>query len=338
MEGIGLAKGAGANTTDNVGLDAQDITGEVEIEAGRRANALAGPSRPRPEGIGDAQMADAAIHGAIESGEEGIEQQVKRKKREGRKTRVESRTKRKFDEEPVSDPGQQVSLIPPDHIEGNREETTHPDEAAGRERRKREESEKRDRRGKKDYPAAADQASDELAISFETIHTPPGAGSVPDGVGEVLDDAAERERRQREKRDKRASRDKTRKEKTKKIEVHQDELEEVSDNRLDATNEPDDLGLVSPPKSPPPLEAFPLPRPAPAPDPRVLAQQGLPVGLTDATFVDQDLLVAVSELEWTRQGMKEKGMSERMAKRLSEIEVENFFAGLFLSISSAINK
>jgi ATP-dependent RNA helicase DDX51/DBP6 len=68
--------------------------------------------------------------------------------------------------------------------------------------------------------------------------------------------------------------------------------------------------------SPPPLEPFPLPRMAPAPAADVLSRQGLPSGLADASFVDQSLRMALSDVE----------LSERTSKRLGELGVEDFFA------------
>ncbi|WVQ70799.1 hypothetical protein IAR50_000321 [Cryptococcus sp. DSM 104548] len=75
--------------------------------------------------------------------------------------------------------------------------------------------------------------------------------------------------------------------------------------------------------SPPPLQAFPLPRSAPAPDSHILARQGLPKGLQDATFVEQSLSVSVEDL--AVEG-KEEALSENMKKRLKETGVINFFA------------
>ncbi|WWD20833.1 hypothetical protein CI109_105310 [Kwoniella shandongensis] len=79
--------------------------------------------------------------------------------------------------------------------------------------------------------------------------------------------------------------------------------------------------------SPPPLQAFPLPRAAPAPDAAVLARQGLPKGLEDAVFVDQSLRIPIDELKFQVSGNQEsQGLSERIRKRLGEIDVEEFFA------------
>ncbi|AFR98027.1 ATP-dependent RNA helicase DDX51/DBP6 [Cryptococcus neoformans C23] len=75
--------------------------------------------------------------------------------------------------------------------------------------------------------------------------------------------------------------------------------------------------------SPPPLVAFPLPRSAPAPDASVLARQGLPKGLEDATFIDQSLRVDIEELRVEGQ---DEALSVNMRRRLNEIGVEDFFA------------
>jgi len=150
---------------------------------------------------------------------------------------------------------------------------------------------------------------------------------ITEETGQDIDEDAERERRRLEKREKRANRDKMRKTKPKEVEDDVDDVLDLRDDAFDAPKADVEVPLLSPPASPPALEAFPLPRPAPAPDPRVLAQQGLPVGLTDATFVDQDLRIRVDKLEYTRQGKLETGVSERMGKRLAEIGVEEFFAG-----------
>nr|ODN95988.1 ATP-dependent RNA helicase DDX51/DBP6 [Cryptococcus depauperatus CBS 7855] len=55
------------------------------------------------------------------------------------------------------------------------------------------------------------------------------------------------------------------------------------------------------PASPPPLKAFPLPHAAPLPPASVLAKQGLPRGLEDATFIDQSLSVSVDDFEMERK-------------------------------------
>jgi ATP-dependent RNA helicase DDX51/DBP6 len=78
--------------------------------------------------------------------------------------------------------------------------------------------------------------------------------------------------------------------------------------------------------SPPPLEAFPLPTSAPAPDPSILSRQGLPAGITDATFIPQDLKLAIDELRVKRLNKLEPGLSEHMKARLAELDITEFFA------------
>jgi ATP-dependent RNA helicase DDX51/DBP6 len=78
--------------------------------------------------------------------------------------------------------------------------------------------------------------------------------------------------------------------------------------------------------SPPPLEAFPLPTSAPAPDPSILSRQGLPAGITDATFIPQDLKLAIDDLRVNRLGKVEPGLSEHMKARLAELDITDFFA------------
>ena len=139
-------------------------------------------------------------------------------------------------------------------------------------------------------------------------------------AGEAEDEAAAKERRRQEKKEKRANREKDRPRK------RDERNSEVPFGELPIGGTEEEA-LISPAASPPSLEAFPLPTPAPAPDPQILARQGLPVGLTDATFVDQDLRVPAAELEYTFEGKVIKGVSERMAKRLAESGIEDFFAG-----------
>ncbi|KIR56358.1 ATP-dependent RNA helicase DDX51/DBP6 [Cryptococcus gattii Ru294] len=75
--------------------------------------------------------------------------------------------------------------------------------------------------------------------------------------------------------------------------------------------------------TPPPLVPFPLPRSAPAPDTSVLARQGLPKGLEDATFIDQSLRVEIEGLHVEGQ---DQVLSVNMRRRLKDIGVEDFFA------------
>ncbi|ORY28038.1 P-loop containing nucleoside triphosphate hydrolase protein [Naematelia encephala] len=168
-------------------------------------------------------------------------------------------------------------------------------------------------------------------------------------VGEE-DSEAERARRKLEKRKKREERDRTakrerkaaeraKKEKQAKAEAPPllgpesgdveripdataDRLEDIAEsaeeNEDEAGSESEDL-IPPRPQSPPPptLEAFPLPTSAPAPDPKILSRQGLPAGLEDAEFIDQDLRLAVDQLQ---------GLSDDMKSKLKKLGIEEFFA------------
>lgn len=81
--------------------------------------------------------------------------------------------------------------------------------------------------------------------------------------------------------------------------------------------------------TPPPLVPFPLPRSAPAPDTSVLARQGLPKGLEDATFIDQSLRVEIEGLQVEGQ---DQVLSVNMRRRLKDIGVKDFFAGRLPSV------
>lgn len=81
--------------------------------------------------------------------------------------------------------------------------------------------------------------------------------------------------------------------------------------------------------TPPPLVPFPLPQSAPAPDTSVLARQGLPKGLEDATFIDQSLRIEIEGLQVEGQ---DQVLSVNMRRRLKDIGVEDFFAGRLPSV------
>ncbi|WVF67768.1 hypothetical protein IAT40_002528 [Kwoniella sp. CBS 6097] len=104
------------------------------------------------------------------------------------------------------------------------------------------------------------------------------------------------------------------------------------DSDIDSDNEVDgeERTRSKSSSSPPPLEAFPLPRMAPAPDAAVLARQGLPQGLQDAEFIDQNLRVKVDELNipavGAHSGEEKVVLSDRIKRRLKEMGVEEFFA------------
>lgn len=85
--------------------------------------------------------------------------------------------------------------------------------------------------------------------------------------------------------------------------------------------EPADIPDLPHQRSPSPgLEPFPLPRMAPAPAPEVLDRQGLPAGLEDANFIEQDLRMPLSELT------ESTPISERTQKRLKDLGISEFFA------------
>jgi ATP-dependent RNA helicase DDX51/DBP6 len=102
-----------------------------------------------------------------------------------------------------------------------------------------------------------------------------------------------------------------------------DEEDVGSDSDIDGLDS-DDMRSLS--GSPPPLEAFPLPTSAPAPDPSILSRQGLPTGVNDATFIPQDLRLAVTDLTTTRFDKEEPALSDHMKSRLAELDITDFFA------------
>lgn len=97
---------------------------------------------------------------------------------------------------------------------------------------------------------------------------------------------------------------------------------EPSDHSEDEEEkEPADIPDLPHQRTPSPgLEPFPLPRMAPAPAPEVLDRQGLPAGLEDANFIEQDLRMPLSELTETTP------ISERTQKRLKDLGISEFFA------------
>lgn len=201
------------------------------------------------------------------------------------------------------------------------------EEAAAKARRKREKREKRESR------QTAQATTGEVDLKSAVVEEP----IIPGGVN---DEAAAKEQRKREKREKREARRVKREQEelertSKKVssvrdddsdQEEEDTVDEVDDSII--ANDDDPMDHLSRSASPPPLEAFPLPTPAPAPDPSLLSRQGLPSGLDKATFIDQDLRISVSELEVVKAGQKEseKGISERMAKRLAALDIKEFFA------------
>jgi ATP-dependent RNA helicase DDX51/DBP6 len=103
----------------------------------------------------------------------------------------------------------------------------------------------------------------------------------------------------------------------------EDEEDIGSDSDIDGLDSEDMRSLSG---SPPPMEAFPLPTSAPAPDPSILSRQGLPTGVNDATFIPQDLRLAVADLTTTRFNKEEPALSDHMKSRLAELDITDFFA------------
>lgn len=150
---------------------------------------------------------------------------------------------------------------------------------------------------------------------------------LPPKDGEQAEDeedaAAARERKKAEKREKRANRHK---EPTAPV-AEATEPAETTEMEVDGEEEADgpDPALRSP--TPPMLEPFPLPTSAPAPKASVLNRQGLPAGLENATFVDQDTKAPIEGF------VKPDGkpyLSERMKGRLGAMGLTDFFAGTLL--------
>lgn len=98
-------------------------------------------------------------------------------------------------------------------------------------------------------------------------------------------------------------------------------MEEDADDSDHSEEEPTDIPDLPRQRTPSPgLEPFPLPRMAPAPAPEILDRQGLPAGLEDANFIEQDLRMPLSELTDSTP------ISERTQKRLKELGISEFFA------------
>jgi ATP-dependent RNA helicase DDX51/DBP6 len=136
-----------------------------------------------------------------------------------------------------------------------------------------------------------------------------------------VNEVADKERRKREKREKRANRHLAKAEPADAEPANQitvDEPEEISITVEDPV-EPAQRSLT-----PPLLEAFPLPTLAPAPKASVLSRQGLPAGLENATFVDQDTRIPVAS--FARADGKAY-LSDGMKTRLTSMGISDFFAG-----------
>lgn len=139
---------------------------------------------------------------------------------------------------------------------------------------------------------------------------------------EEEDETVAKERRKREKREKRANRNK----KIPAIDTEQVRRPSATPSiasELDG-NGRSSLDPLARSPTPPMLEAFPLPTSAPTPAASVLSRQGLPAGLEDATFVDQDSRIPLDSLK--DEDGKEY-LNHEMKKRLAGMGVKEFFAG-----------
>lgn len=181
------------------------------------------------------------------------------------------------------------------------------------------------------------QYSKERSQTYEADDTGAGSDALTDA--QVLGD---KEKKQKEKREKRERRQRKEERKARRevaitkmgIDMRPAEgtmaAEEIPGP--EQAEEPEENksapSLVRSP-TPPPLVPFPLPRSAPAPDTSVLARQGLPKGLEDATFIDQSLRIEIEGLHVEGQ---DQVLSVNMRRRLKDIGVEDFFAGRLPSV------
>ncbi|WVR08741.1 hypothetical protein IAU60_005799 [Kwoniella sp. DSM 27419] len=176
----------------------------------------------------------------------------------------------------------------------------------------------------------------------EDVPSLPDVESGDDAKGLATEAELEKEKRRKEKREKREKRERKEKRRLEreaaaaKPEVTAGDGDDtaagdvVMSDGSEASDDDDepvpDVEDANTKDSPPPLEAFPLPRMAPAPDAAVLARQGLPSGLEDATFIDQNLRIPLDELDVPSVAGEKHDLSARMKRRLKEMGVEDFFA------------
>lgn len=141
---------------------------------------------------------------------------------------------------------------------------------------------------------------------------------------EELDPVAEKERRKREKREKRANRHLAKPDSD--ITPLVDSVTPTEAAEIVSVEEAIDPAIRSP--TPPLLEAFPLPTLPPAPKASVLSRQGLPAGLENATFVDQDDRISLDSF------VKTDGttyLSDGIKTRLGTMGISDFFAGMLFT-------
>ena len=77
-----------------------------------------------------------------------------------------------------------------------------------------------------------------------------------------------------------------------------------------------------------PLQAFPFLQSPEPPDENLLAKQGLPSGLQDAVFVDQNLRTPVADFAFEKDD-SERRLSALLLGRLKDLGIHEFFAGEF---------
>ncbi|EIW66250.1 hypothetical protein TREMEDRAFT_35235, partial [Tremella mesenterica DSM 1558] len=147
------------------------------------------------------------------------------------------------------------------------------------------------------------------------------------GEGGPATEEMERARRKAEKRAKREARNL---QKAAKSSAPEPETTVASDNHItgDAkeSEPPQKMDVRLDEDEPQPLQAFPLPRAVPAPSTDLLLRQGLPTGLEEATFIEENLRIPLSELKMQQRGREVSAISEHMSARLSELGVIDFFA------------
>lgn len=173
-----------------------------------------------------------------------------------------------------------------------------------------------------------EESENENAMAVDKSSPVAGPSTLPDADADVdegeLSDETSRRLRKEAKRRKREDRHKTKQDH---VEVQEapatgEQLEEEDSDIAEEHAAP----LRSPSRSPTPLTAFPLPTAPDAPSASLLARQGLPAGLENATFVDQDERQPVEEVRVTT-ATGSVPLSDRIKKRLAAQSVSELFAG-----------
>lgn len=264
----------------------------------RKAKKAAAPKPKNPLALAAEESGDDSD----DSDEEGVEDKGK---------------KEESDDEEARD-----DVRPPPATDAKAESSTAaaPTEADERARRKAEKAAKRDarrderkakRKAEREAAAAKAKAEEERRAARERRAEETEAGDDTE-VDRILSSPKDEEGGDEDE------------EEGEEMRVDNEDDEEAEDAEADDAEVPDLPDRLSPP----PLEPFPLPRMAPAPDAAVLSRQGMPTGLQDATFIDQDLRMGLDTLSADLKAATPSGpgLSERTQKRLAEIGVEDLFA------------